>query len=268
MKRLSEPQFQEELEHILARLQNYQPDKVILFGSFARGDHHGASDVDLIIIKETDQPFVERIGQVLRLCDSRLPLEPLVYTPAEVAQMLERGNAFLSTALREGRVVYDSAIGGESIKENMGENNDSPSLNRHREEAMRWLRQGEYDFQAAQMGSEHGFHALCCFLCQQAAEKALKAFLYAQGERMVYSHSTYELVRQCAEYRPDFAGLTDLCAELDQFYISTRYPNGLPGGVPHEVYTSRQAARALADGQQVISAVRRLFEKETQGSQD
>jgi len=112
MRRWSPARFQEELERILQSLRPYGPQKVILFGSFARGDDHGLSDVDLLIIKETDRPFVERIGEVLALCDTVLPIEPLVYTPEELARMMEEGNPFIEQVLREGKVIYESEPAG------------------------------------------------------------------------------------------------------------------------------------------------------------
>ena len=112
MRRWSPARFQEELERILQSLRPYGPQKVILFGSFARGDDHGLSDVDLLIVKETDRPFVERIGEVLALCDTVLPIEPLVYTPEELARMIEEGNPFIEQVLREGKVVYESEPAG------------------------------------------------------------------------------------------------------------------------------------------------------------
>jgi Nucleotidyltransferase domain. len=112
MRRWSLARFQEELERILQALRSYQPQRVILFGSFARGDDHGLSDVDLLIVKETDRPFIERIGEVLALCDTALPVEPLVYTPEELARMIEEGNPFIEQVLREGKVVYESEPAG------------------------------------------------------------------------------------------------------------------------------------------------------------
>lgn len=112
MRRWSPARFQEELERILQALRRYRPQKVILFGSFARGDDHGLSDVDLLIIKETDRPFIERVGEVLALCDSPLPIEPLVYTPAEFARLLEERNPLIEQVLREGKVIYESESPG------------------------------------------------------------------------------------------------------------------------------------------------------------
>jgi len=116
MRRWSPVRFQEELERVLQALRSYQPQRVILFGSFARGDDHGLSDVDLLIVKETDRPFVERIGEVLALCDTVLPVEPLVYTPEELARLIEEGNPFIEQVLREGKVIYESEpAGGPSV---------------------------------------------------------------------------------------------------------------------------------------------------------
>ena len=109
MKRLAEKIVEKELQKIIAALRPYRPKKVILFGSFARGDYHGLSDLDLLVIKETPKKFVDRIGEVLQLCDSRITVEPLIYTPAEVDQLLMEGNSLIRQALKEGRVLYDEA---------------------------------------------------------------------------------------------------------------------------------------------------------------
>ncbi len=116
MRRISSQQFQEELTRIVANLRSYEPQQVILFGSFARGDYHALSDIDLLIVKETKTPFVERIGQVLALCggDGTLPVEPLVYTPEELRQMQQSRNPFIEQVLTEGIVIYEheSSRGG------------------------------------------------------------------------------------------------------------------------------------------------------------
>jgi len=69
--------------------------KVYLYGSFARGDFHEGSDIDLIIVGEVEGRMPERIAKILDL--TPLPIEPLVYTEAEFEQMKER--AFLKEVL-------------------------------------------------------------------------------------------------------------------------------------------------------------------------
>ena len=109
MKRRTEEMVAEELRKIVEALKPCRPKKVLLFGSFARGDHHGLSDIDLIVIRETDKKFVDRIAEILEFCDVNIPVEPLVYTPAEIEQLLTEGNSFIRQALAEAKVLYDEA---------------------------------------------------------------------------------------------------------------------------------------------------------------
>jgi predicted nucleotidyltransferase len=91
-----------------AIVRAYHPLRIIVFGSFARGDTHEGSDLDLIVVKETDERFFRRIGRVRDACaDIAIDVQPLVYTPAELEQMLAGGNSFLETALSEGVVAYE-----------------------------------------------------------------------------------------------------------------------------------------------------------------
>ncbi|MBU8914120.1 MAG: HEPN domain-containing protein [Spirochaetales bacterium] len=122
-----------------------------------------------------------------------------------------------------------------------------------RAEALRWLRQAENDLEFARLGVEREFYAQVCFQCQQVCEKALKSIHYGErGERIVVGHSLIELVQKLD--LPD--GLRDDLAVLDQYYIPTRYPNGLPGSTPYEVYTQAQASGAVKIAETVIAIAR------------
>ena len=91
-----------------------RPQRIIVFGSFARGDTHELSDLDLIVVAKTEERFFDRIGRARDACaDLDIEVRPFVYTPEELAQMLDQGNAFLETALAEGRVAYESPDGRE-----------------------------------------------------------------------------------------------------------------------------------------------------------
>jgi len=107
MKRISRQALEAELDGIVRCLHHYAPQKVILFGSFARGDYNAGSDLDLLIIKETEQPFIERSADIWRVCPSSLPIEPLVYTSGELARMIEDDNPFIKQVLSEGIVIYE-----------------------------------------------------------------------------------------------------------------------------------------------------------------
>lgn len=90
---------------------NYRPKKIIVFGSFARGDVHQGSDLDLVIIKNTKEKFLRRMDVVLDLCNGEIAVEPLIYTEAEFEKMLGEGNDFLETVNKEGKVVYERRTG-------------------------------------------------------------------------------------------------------------------------------------------------------------
>ena len=86
----------EQLKELARLLKNkHKAKKVYLYGSFARGDFHEGSDIDLIIVGEFEGKMPQRIGMILDL--TSLPVEPLVYTEAEFKQMKER--AFLKEVL-------------------------------------------------------------------------------------------------------------------------------------------------------------------------
>ena len=115
-----------------------------------------------------------------------------------------------------------------------------------RAEADRWLRQAENDLEFARLGLREGFFAQVCFLAQQSAEKAVKAVGYLLGERTVFGPSVAVLVDRYSERVPGLADLRDEAGILDQYYIPTRYPNGLPGGFPFMAFNEEQASNALA----------------------
>jgi HEPN domain-containing protein len=122
-------------------------------------------------------------------------------------------------------------------------------------EARRWLRQSEYDLRSARHSAGGAFYAAACFQAQQAAEKALKAYLYAQGERIVLGHSVAELVARCIGHDERFSALQPELGALDRLYIPTRYPNGLPGGIPAEAFAPTDAQRAISLAEQAITFV-------------
>jgi predicted nucleotidyltransferase len=104
---LDRAQLEQEISNVTQSLLSYGPEKVILFGSAARGDVHEGSDLDLLIIKKTSRRFIDRIGDVLAYIESSIPVEPVVYTPEELDRMIEGKNEFVLQALREGRVLFE-----------------------------------------------------------------------------------------------------------------------------------------------------------------
>ena len=89
-------------------VRELSPDKIILFGSYAYGNPNPHSDVDLLIIMDTDQSHKERSWAVSRLLLPRpFPVDILVKTPKEVEEALESGDFFLREILSRGQVLYE-----------------------------------------------------------------------------------------------------------------------------------------------------------------
>lgn len=124
-------------------------------------------------------------------------------------------------------------------------------------EAARWMEEAEYTLGAARDNTAAKHFSVACFLAQQAAEKALQAFLYGQGARKVIGPSVKDLLDDCARYDASFATLPG--AKLDRLYLNTRYPDALPGGVPSECFDQEDAEQAISWAEGVVSHVRHVL---------
>lgn len=102
----------EEAKTIVDRIaKSCRPEKIILFGSFARGTQKADSDMDLLIIKKSrkKRPFrVKEVFEALRGLDRRFPLDPIVYTPGEISHRLAMGDYFIQEILEQGKLMYES----------------------------------------------------------------------------------------------------------------------------------------------------------------
>jgi uncharacterized protein len=89
-------------------VEHFDPEKVILFGSQSTGIARTDSDVDLLVIMDTDESSIQRAIEVKKVCRPRfVSMDVLVKTPEEVETTLERGNFFLDQILDQGRVLYE-----------------------------------------------------------------------------------------------------------------------------------------------------------------
>jgi predicted nucleotidyltransferase len=92
---------------IVAALEPYEPERIYLFGSHARGEADSLSDIDIIVVKRTALPFLERLEEIRRFLPAGLGnLDVLVYTPDELTAMQQRGNAFSELLMEEAQLIY------------------------------------------------------------------------------------------------------------------------------------------------------------------
>jgi HEPN domain-containing protein len=126
----------------------------------------------------------------------------------------------------------------------------------NRTEADRWLKQSDHDLADAAFLTGAGRHALACFLCHQAAEKAVTAYLLARGADQVWGHALADLCEDAMQLDPSFDFIKSVGGLLDKYFLATRYPSGLPGGVPSEAFDAHDAERALEIARDVREFVR------------
>jgi predicted nucleotidyltransferase len=88
----------------------YNPDKIILFGSYAVGNPNENSDLDLFVIKESELPRPQRTFQVRKmLYGSMIPIDIIVYTPNEIEESKGNKFSFVYEVLKTGKTLYERA---------------------------------------------------------------------------------------------------------------------------------------------------------------
>jgi len=100
------------VEEIVRRIvETIHPGKIILFGSRARGDARVGSDMDLLVIADSKEPRYRRSAPLYGvLSDILVPMDILVYSPEEVEEWSGVRQAFVTTAIREGKVLYENQV--------------------------------------------------------------------------------------------------------------------------------------------------------------
>ncbi len=97
----------DRLQKVIECIKKYKPEKIILFGSYARNEADEHSDIDFVVIKKTKKRFLKRLIEVAKLIDNDLgQVDVFVYTPQEFQRMIEMGNPFIKQVLKEGKVLY------------------------------------------------------------------------------------------------------------------------------------------------------------------
>ncbi len=137
----------------------------------------------------------------------------------------------------------------------------------HREESLRWLTQAQDEFQDADDLRKRGRFYLALFHFQQAAEKAIKAYLYLKVKsiEVFYTHSIDDLLEMAFEITSDFREVAR-AKKLDRYYIPTRYPNGLPGNIPSRYFDDpKEAEEAMELSKKVIELVEKKIMEELEG---
>lgn len=104
-QRIPQAAIDDVVEQIVAR---FHPSRIILFGSYARGEYRPESDVDLLVVMETPLRESEQAVQICQQIEYLFGLDLLVIRPEHLEQRLRQGDSFLKEIIATGRVLYES----------------------------------------------------------------------------------------------------------------------------------------------------------------
>lgn len=114
---MEKARIEEKIQEIVGKIvKEYQPEKIILFGSWAWGESGPDSDVDLLVVKKTEKPRLERQQELNNLLFPRaIALDLLVYTPEEVETSINHNhNLFIEDIIRNGKILYSRS--GDAVR--------------------------------------------------------------------------------------------------------------------------------------------------------
>ncbi len=220
------------LEELVQRLiKGYDPERIILFGSHATTGAREGSDLDLLIVKETDKRPIDRRVEVERLVSDRaIPLDILVYTPRELRDLYALGSPFVEEVIETGRVLYMRKATGA------------------------WLAEARDEHDMASILLRHDKYRGACLHSQQSVEKGLKALILERGRRPARTHDIVELLNLVTADGWAVGLAMDDAVFLNSVYRG-RYPTEeglLPQGEP----TKEDAVRALQAAETLLRHLR------------
>ncbi|MEW6040042.1 MAG: nucleotidyltransferase domain-containing protein [Elusimicrobiota bacterium] len=108
-----------KIENIVSKIvENYRPDKIILFGSYAYGNPTEESDIDLFIIKDDNRRRIERFREVMHLLmDIKgMAIEPIIFTNEELQKRIKLEDDFILEIITKGKVLYERDLQNLGVK--------------------------------------------------------------------------------------------------------------------------------------------------------
>ena len=99
----------DQIEQFSERIRSeYHPDRVVLFGSYARGNPTVDSDVDLLVVLPFDGKAAYKAAEMRLELLPPFPIDLIVRTPEKIRERLEMGDDFIREIMEEGRVLYEA----------------------------------------------------------------------------------------------------------------------------------------------------------------
>jgi uncharacterized protein len=111
-QRVSMQEIRDRVREIVGK---FQPEKVILFGSYAKGNAGPGSDVDLLVVMDTGQSTWDLAVKISVALKHSFPMDIIVRTPEEIARRLELGDFVIRNIMDHGKVLYERIENGAGI---------------------------------------------------------------------------------------------------------------------------------------------------------
>ena len=222
------------IEEITQRLvRDFAPERIILYGSHANGRAGGGSDIDILVIKETDKrPIDRRLEAESVLSDRAIAIDIEVFTPDEVRYLFSIGTPLIEEVMEKGRLLY------------------------MKKSTSAWFKYAEEELETASLLYDHGKYKGACFHAQQCIEKGLKAFLLEQGERPPRTHDIVDLTNRVKE-RWNLSIDGDDAVFLNSVYRG-RYPTD-EGLLPYGEPIAADAIRAVTVSKIFLEHLKKLL---------
>jgi uncharacterized protein len=201
-------------------VEYFRPQRVILFGSRARGEATRDSDIDLLVIVDDDTPpekLTWKAGYEAHRTSYAADVVPMR------AEDFEHDRAIVNTLAAEadadGVVVYGSSKGPPPMK--------AADPHARWDAVERWLDVADVDRNTAAtcIGGGPALYGSAAFHCQQAIEKLLKGFLTLAGRRSRKTHSLAELGAAAQASFPDIENLVAAARNWSDWVFEYRYPS-------------------------------------------
>lgn len=98
--------FKKEIRLAVTQLRTLNPEKIILYGSASDGKLREGSDLDFLIVRNTNKPFLQRNIDASKCLDLDVPYDVFVITPKEFQDRIVSQDPFISTIIKRGKIIY------------------------------------------------------------------------------------------------------------------------------------------------------------------
>ncbi|MGR3302843.1 MAG: HEPN domain-containing protein [Candidatus Scalindua sp.] len=214
-------------------IEYYEPDRIILYGSYGTKKERKNSDIDLLIIKKTEKYMIERrIEAETILSDRLVSVDMTIYTPEEVRYLFSVGSPFIEEVMEKGRLLYMRKVTSS------------------------WIKDVEEELDLAVILYEHGKYRGACYHSQQCVEKGLKTLILERGEKPKRIHDIIELHNMVKKMGWEIDITIDDAVYLNSIYKG-RYPTE-EGLLPHGDPSKEDAEKAIAVSRVIVDSLKKL----------